>query len=55
MTSVATSFANLPAASGPQRTRIKICGLTREDDVDLATTAGADAIGGVLYEPSPLG
>jgi phosphoribosylanthranilate isomerase len=53
MTSVATSFANLPAASGPQRTRIKICGLTREDDVDLATTAGADAIGFVLYEPSP--
>lgn len=36
-----------------QRTRIKICGLTREQDVDAAVTAGADAIGFVLYPPSP--
>lgn len=35
------------------RTRIKICGLTRETDVDAAVTAGADAIGFVLYPPSP--
>jgi phosphoribosylanthranilate isomerase len=34
------------------RTRIKICGLTREQDVDAAVAAGADAIGFVLYEPS---
>lgn len=35
------------------RTRIKICGLTREEDVDAAVTAGADAVGFVLYAPSP--
>lgn len=35
------------------RTRIKICGLTREADVDAAVDAGADAIGFVLYEMSP--
>jgi len=35
------------------RTRIKICGLTREADVDAAVQAGADAIGFVLYEKSP--
>jgi hypothetical protein len=39
----------------PPRTRIKICGLTREQDVDAAVAAGADAIGFVLYaeEPAP--
>ena len=36
-----------------QRTRIKICGLTREADVDAAVAAGADAIGFVLYPKSP--
>lgn len=35
------------------RTRIKICGLTREQDVDAAVEAGADAIGFVFYPPSP--
>ena len=35
------------------RTRIKICGLTREADVDAAVEAGADAIGFVLYDQSP--
>jgi phosphoribosylanthranilate isomerase len=34
------------------RTRIKICGLTREADVDAAVQAGADAIGFVLYDKS---
>ncbi|VWX56371.1 N-(5'-phosphoribosyl)anthranilate isomerase [Burkholderiales bacterium 8X] len=37
----------------PQRTRIKICGLTREQDVDAAVAAGADAVGFVLYPASP--
>jgi phosphoribosylanthranilate isomerase len=36
-----------------QRTRIKICGLSREADVDAAVLAGADAIGLVFYPKSP--
>ncbi len=36
-----------------QRTRIKICGITREADLDAAVNAGADAIGFVLYPKSP--
>ncbi len=33
--------------------RIKICGLTRKQDVQDAVAAGADALGFVLYAPSP--
>jgi len=36
--------------SGP---RIKICGLTRVEDADLAVALGADAVGFVLWSPSP--
>ena len=35
------------------RTRIKICGLTREADVQACAQAGVDAVGFVLYSPSP--
>jgi len=36
-----------------QRTRIKICGVRREADVEAAVEAGADAIGLVFHPPSP--
>jgi phosphoribosylanthranilate isomerase len=35
------------------RTRIKICGLTRPQDVIAAAEAGADAVGFVFYPASP--
>ncbi len=39
--------------SSMRRTRIKICGLTRESDLAAAVAAGTDAIGFVFYAPSP--
>jgi phosphoribosylanthranilate isomerase len=34
------------------KTRIKICGLTREEDIDAVVAAGADAIGFVFIRPA---
>ena len=42
-----------PPTPALPRTRIKICGMTRECDVDAAVDAGADAVGFVLYAKSP--
>lgn len=35
------------------RSRVKICGLTRSEDVQAAVQAGVDAVGFVFYPPSP--
>jgi phosphoribosylanthranilate isomerase len=37
----------------PQRTRVKICGMTRVQDVQAACALGADAVGFVCHPPSP--
>ena len=42
-----------PISPPLHRTRIKICGITREEDLDAVVAAGADAVGFVLYPPSP--
>ncbi|MDP3651545.1 MAG: phosphoribosylanthranilate isomerase [Rhodoferax sp.] len=60
MKNIAPALATSSATPSPEeaqsafvRTRIKICGLTREQDVDAAVAAGADAIGFVVYPKSP--
>jgi phosphoribosylanthranilate isomerase len=51
MTALANPLHALPDLHGT-RTRIKICGLTRAQDVDAAVAAGADAVGFVRYPKS---
>jgi phosphoribosylanthranilate isomerase len=46
-----TGSANLHGMN--KRTRIKICGLNRVEDIQAAVAAGADAIGFVFYAKSP--
>jgi len=58
MTSSQTESAHPPATDVPapasaHRTRIKLCGLSTQDDVAHAIDLGADAIGLVFYPPSP--
>jgi len=48
-----TCLKKRPCYRGEMRTRIKICGLTREQDLQAAVEAGADAVGFVFYGPSP--
>ena len=35
------------------RPLVKVCGLTRQEDVDAAVEAGADMLGFILVEKSP--
>jgi phosphoribosylanthranilate isomerase len=52
LTSSAAASPGLPGLIA-QRTRIKLCGLSRVEDVQHAVALGADAIGMVFYPPSP--
>jgi phosphoribosylanthranilate isomerase len=44
--------AGPPPAKGPVRTRIKVCGITRLEDAEMAVEAGAWAIGLIFFRDS---
>jgi phosphoribosylanthranilate isomerase len=48
-----SASSSASGSANPRRTRVKLCGLSREADVALAVELGADAIGLVFYPPSP--
>ena len=48
-----SSRLSIRLPSSLQRTRIKICGITRPEDARAAVDLGADALGLVFYAPSP--
>lgn len=49
----AEALAGAQQTAAPRRTRIKLCGLSKQEDVSHAIDLGADAIGLVFYPPSP--
>jgi phosphoribosylanthranilate isomerase len=51
--SKALSFPACSLDETMSRTRVKICGITRREDLAAAVAAGADAVGFVFYPQSP--